>query len=131
MFDIDHFKKVNDTYGHLAGDRVLVAVAAAARRALREGDVLVRYGGEEFVAVLPGASLDDAAQIAERIRHACADLEIQDAGAAIRVTLSAGVTSWPMIPAKEELEVVRRADEALYAAKNAGRNRVVRAHEAG
>ena len=70
MLDLDHFKAVNDIYGHLVGDRVLRAVARACRRVIREGDVLVRYGGEEFLVLLPGAGVDDVMQIGERIRRA-------------------------------------------------------------
>lgn len=127
LFDVDHFKRVNDGHGHLVGDRVLIAVARAARKALREGDVLVRYGGEEFFAVLPGAGLEDATRIAERIRFAAAECEVEDGPTRVRVTLSAGVACWPVVPAGDELELVQRADEALYTAKRAGRDRAVSA----
>ena len=125
MLDIDHFKKVNDIYGHLAGDRVLISAARAARSALREGDILVRYGGEEFLAVLPLASKENAQRVGERIRRMVEDTSVSEGDQVIRVTISVGVVSYPELDAKDELELVKRADEALYSAKQAGRNRVV------
>jgi len=125
MFDIDHFKKVNDTYGHLAGDRVLIAVAKTARAALREGDILVRYGGEEFLALLPAASKENIAMVAERLRRLVEDTVTADGDQEIRVTLSAWCTSYPEFEVPSEQDLVRRADEALYSAKETGRNHVV------
>jgi two-component system cell cycle response regulator len=90
MFDIDRFKSINGTYGHLAGDRVLVGVAKSARAVLREGDVLVRYGGEEFLVVLPGASRDNAAHTGERLRRIVEETGIRDGTQEIRVTVSVG-----------------------------------------
>jgi two-component system, cell cycle response regulator len=124
MFDIDHFKPVNDTWGHLAGDRILVRTARTVERVLREGDVLVRYGGEEFLVLLPGAPLEEAASVAERVRRAVEAMEISGDGPE-RITVSVGVGAVPM-PGVESADVLlQRVDEALYQAKAAGRNRVV------
>lgn len=125
MFDIDHFKKVNDTYGHLAGDRVLVNVAKTARLAMREGDVLMRYGGEEFLVILPAASKENSRSVGERLRRMVEDTTLAEGDQAVRVTISVGVTSYPELDATDEQALVKRADEALYSAKESGRNRVV------
>lgn len=125
LFDLDHFKAVNDTWGHLAGDRVLMWAARQARLVLRQGDVLVRYGGEEFLAVLPFAGEEEAAEAAERIRQAIAASPVPNGREAIPVTVSAGVAGWPQSAAESELDLVDLADAALYFAKRAGRNRVV------
>lgn len=125
VFDIDHFKSVNDTYGHLVGDRVLSHVAQQARLRLREGDVLMRYGGEEFVAVLPGASVSDAAAIAERMRRAVEESMTADGERQVRVTISLGVAARPECNVESETDLLGLADSALYRAKQGGRNRVV------
>ncbi len=127
MFDIDHFKAVNDTYGHLVGDRVLVGVARAARQRLREGDVLVRYGGEEFLAILPGASAADAAGLCERIRRAVEDCAVRSGDQVVRCTVSLGHADLLSAGDVDADAVVALADAALYEAKRAGRNRVRRA----
>lgn len=126
LFDIDHFKAINDTHGHLAGDRVLMWVARQARVSLRQGDVLIRYGGEEFLAVLPFAGEDEAAAAAERVRQAVAAMPLPNGRETIPVTLSAGVAGWPPTAAESETELIDLADAALYFAKRSGRNRVVR-----
>ncbi len=124
MVDIDHFKAVNDTYGHLVGDRVLRAVAGACRRVVREGDVLVRYGGEEFLVLLPGAGRDDVLQIAERIRRAVSETTVEDGTSRLNVTVSVGATTFrDTVETPEAL--VALADRALYDAKDGGRNRLV------
>ncbi|MGC8758881.1 MAG: diguanylate cyclase [Bryobacteraceae bacterium] len=125
LLDIDHFKTINDTWGHLAGDRVLIGVVRQARALLRQGDVLVRYGGEEFLAILPFAGEEEAAEAAERIRRAVAAAPVPDGREMIAVTVSAGVAAWPQAPAETEMELIDLADAALYFAKRAGRNRVV------
>jgi two-component system cell cycle response regulator len=125
MFDIDHFKGVNDTYGHLAGDRVLSWVTKVARTVLREGDVFIRYGGEEFLSVLPGASREDLTKIAERLRRVVEDTFVKDGDQTIRVTVSVGAASYPESGVEGEQELVQRADDGLYTAKESGRNRVV------
>ena len=123
MLDIDHFKAVNDTYGHLVGDRVLRAVAGACRRVIREGDVLVRYGGEEFLVLLPGAGRDDVAQAAERIRRAVSETTVEDGTSRITVTVSVGATTYQDATETPDA-LVAIADRALYEAKDGGRNRV-------
>lgn len=125
MLDLDHFKAVNDTYGHLVGDRVLQTVARATRQVLREGDVLLRYGGEEFIIILPGAGRDDLLQMAERVRRAVAEAETSEAGQRIPVTVSIGGSGLPDKNATDPTELIRMADVALYASKESGRNRCV------
>jgi diguanylate cyclase (GGDEF)-like protein len=124
MFDLDHFKRINDTHGHLAGDHVLREVAALAQRHARPGEVFARYGGEEFALLMPGADLRGAAALAEEIRAEVAAHAFAFEGQTIAVTISAGVAQ-----ADEDTlgadELIRSADEHLYAAKRGGRNRVV------
>ena len=124
MVDIDHFKKINDTHGHQAGDAVLRELAARLRNSLRPYDVLGRYGGEEFLVLLPGTDFIDARAVAERARAAIESQAFDAAGTAIRVTVSIGVAS--ATGGAETMEnFIGRADKALYTAKNAGRNRVM------
>lgn len=125
MLDIDHFKKVNDTYGHLAGDRVLIQLAKTARAALREGDILMRYGGEEFLVLLPAASKENSRAVGEKLRRMVEDSSVADGDQVIRVTISIGVTSYPELEVTGEQDLVKRADEALYQAKESGRNKVI------
>ncbi len=125
MMDIDHFKSINDTYGHLVGDRVLGQIAESTYRALREGDLMVRYGGEEFLIILPGASCANSTQLAERIRRLIAETTVRDGEQCIHFTASLGITAFPEDNVEGELELVKHADDALYAAKNQGRNQVV------
>jgi len=127
LFDIDFFKRVNDTHGHAAGDEVLRGVAATAREALRESDLLGRWGGEEFLAVLPDTNLDGAGAMAERLRHALESMRVQFEGSTFTATVSLGVVE--ALPgrdpdARDAERMVARADEVLYRAKSAGRNRV-------
>ncbi len=122
--DIDHFKRVNDTHGHAAGDVVLAEVAARAQRALRAEDLLARIGGEELAALLPGANLAAAAEVAERIRYAVSDASIPVAGAAVDVSVSLGCAALSA-EEKDAAAMLARADARLYDAKRAGRNRVV------
>lgn len=127
LFDLDHFKRVNDTYGHDAGDVVLRTVAMVARANFRSFDLLVRHGGEEFLAVLPGSSSDEAVTVAEKVRQAIenAEMKLPD-GTTLRVTASFGCAGMSA-PAHPDLltELVKKADLALYSAKAAGRNCVV------
>ncbi len=125
MMDIDHFKQINDTYGHLVGDRLLVAITRIAKTILREGDVLIRYGGEEFLAVLPAASAEDLRLVGDRLRRVVEDTSVADGSQTIRATISLGAASYPSSVVEKEEELVHRADEALYEAKAAGRNRLV------
>ncbi len=127
MMDLDHFKQVNDTYGHLAGDRVLLRIARVARSVLREGDIMVRYGGEEFLAILPGASRHDVTNVGERLRRKVSETSIEEGDESIKVTISLGGISFPENDVPNETELVNRADQALYQAKESGRNCVVMA----
>lgn len=124
LFDLDHFKSVNDSYGHLIGDQVLASVAEILQASARQGDIVGRFGGEEFVAFLPGASLDAVATFAERVRTAVETARIEAAETCIHVTISAGVAAIPSC-ANSLNEAIRIADDRLYAAKRGGRNRVV------
>ena len=123
MFDLDHFKSVNDTYGHLAGDQVLQAVCRSARLVMREGDILIRYGGEEFLIVLPGAGTVDLRQMAERLRHAVNEASVPVNGQRLQVTISLGGAGLPNDRIGNPSELIAAADAALYAAKEAGRDR--------
>ena len=125
MLDLDHFKRINDTYGHLAGDDVLKAFASLVRTCLRKEDLLARYGGEEFVVLLPGASETDAATLGERIREEVAAHPLDANGHLVRVTVSVGVAAESGDTLASLEAMLGRADEALYVAKNQGRNRVV------
>jgi two-component system cell cycle response regulator len=121
MIDIDHFKQTNDEHGHQTGDEVLQKVASVMRRCTRQSDLLARFGGEEFVIVLPETPLFEALQFAEKIRSSVA---AQALPGDIRATVSIGIAAMPhtMFPSPESL--LRAADEALYRAKESGRNRV-------
>lgn len=124
MFDIDHFKQVNDTYGHVAGDRVLKNITTYIRHGMREGDILLRYGGEEFLVILPGASKEDVFVVAERVRHIVRDQKTHYGEAQIGVTISAGVDAMPESVVSTDQELITNADEALYRSKNSGRDKV-------
>lgn len=121
--DIDHFKKINDTYGHQVGDKLLVETASLMKRSTRGMDIVCRYGGEEFIMVLPGADAASAARRAETIRQECARVILSHAGEDLTVTISFGVASYPE-HGKNAEEIIIKADKALYQSKEAGRNRV-------
>ncbi len=124
LLDIDHFKKINDTYGHLAGDAVLKELALTVRARTRREDVFARYGGEEFALLLPEVDQKGAMLLAEKARKLVEKHRFQFDGAHIVVTMSAGVAT--MVKKTENPnELIRRADEKLYEAKTGGRNRVV------
>jgi two-component system, cell cycle response regulator len=126
MFDLDQFKSVNDTYGHQVGDKVLREFADVIRGVAREVDRIGRFGGEEFLVLLPGTVLDAAVTFAERARQQVEAIEFEHEGGTLRRTLSAGVAAWPHPRIKDRSQLVKAADDALYAAKALGRNRVVR-----
>jgi two-component system, cell cycle response regulator len=127
MVDLDHFKAVNDTYGHQAGDTVLREVTTRMGEVIRPYDSLGRYGGEEFLLVLSGCDLRDTEALAERVRaHVCQTPVVVDAGP-VTVTLSLGVAQWQMGRGMTAEDLIRAADDALYAAKHRGRNQVVAA----
>lgn len=123
FIDLDHFKEINDTYGHLAGDACLRAVIAPIQAELRHSDAIGRYGGEEFVAILDGADAAAAESIARRILQRVADLMVEGHGPPIRLTCSIGVAASDALGVWGE-QLIARADAAVYAAKSSGRNRV-------
>jgi diguanylate cyclase (GGDEF)-like protein len=122
MFDLDHFKQVNDTYGHIAGDYVLKEVATLVRSRLRPDDVIARYGGEEFAVALPETELKGAAVIAEELRRLIAEHVFEFEGERIPVTVSIGCTQ--LRGEDDAVKLVKAADTKLYEAKRGGRNRV-------
>ncbi len=125
MLDIDHFKKVNDTHGHAAGDSVLRQLGALLIDETRDVDIVARYGGEEFVITLPETTIEPAKQVAERIRSRIADAPFTlPHGETIHLTISIGVSCFPNAAAAKSEEILERADRALYIAKRLGRNRV-------
>lgn len=123
MLDIDHFKRVNDTYGHQAGDQVIEQVASLVREHVRDSDVAGRYGGEEFAVVLSDTDKVGARFFAERLRKAVEALEVRHAGHSIRFTISLGIADLST-PSVSHADLIAWADQALYASKSAGRNRV-------
>ena len=123
MLDLDHFKRVNDTYGHLTGDEVLVSFTRLIRDCVRRGDLIVRYGGEEFCVLLPGTPLSAATALAERIRATTASSALT--AKPFKVTVSIGLTAFTGDAVTALGDLLARADEALYRAKGEGRNCVV------
>ena len=124
MLDVDHFKQINDRYGHICGDQVLIALARQLEKAMRPTDILARYGGEEFCILLPMTDLDEAKVLAERLRQQVAKLAIAcpKVGERIQITISLGIATWRSGDSGQD--IIRRADEALYRAKQKGRDRV-------
>jgi diguanylate cyclase (GGDEF)-like protein len=134
MLDIDHFKRVNDTYGHQAGDVTLSTLGSLVKTGLRKLDVIARYGGEEFLVICPNTAINGAALVAERIRQLVEShrVEISDSSGGkqiIQITISIGVASISAIADSQE-KLVQAADQALYRAKSDGRNRVIAAETA-
>ena len=123
LFDIDHFKRINDMHGHLAGDFVLKEVARIVQARIRRDEVFARYGGEEFAIILPETSLEGAATLAETLREKVAENSFVFQADSIRVTISLGVALMQEND-RQANDLIKRADERLYAAKNSGRNRV-------
>lgn len=126
LFDVDHFKKLNDSYGHLAGDAALVQLCDMAKQSLRDSDVLCRYGGEEFAIILSQTEPADARLIAEEIRRRVAQTPVLHAENTIAMTVSLGISAQTGGESKATKEaLIVQADKALYSAKHGGRNRVV------
>ncbi|MGQ9632320.1 MAG: diguanylate cyclase [bacterium] len=123
MVDIDDFKRINDTYGHPFGDKVLIGVAQSMKHSLRELDTIARYGGEEFIIILPGADSEIARTVAERLRQNIAKLTFKTRDDAVKITVSLGTCTFKDSMGLEEF--IERADRALYAAKKGGKNRVI------
>ncbi len=128
LIDLDHFKRINDTFGHQRGDDALRHVVGVAQDCLREGDILGRLGGEEFAIALPNANQHEAEQIASRLRQAIAAQPLQYAGTLLPLTTSIGVAAW--LPPESPDSLLHRADKAMYQAKRQGRNCVVLAPQA-
>ncbi len=122
-FDLDHFKAVNDTYGHLVGDRVLRQATDAARTALRDGDVIIRSGGEEFLVLLPGAGARDVEAIGERLRRCVSAAAVATAEGNVGITVSLGGVSFPRTEASRPEDLLEKVDRAVYRSKERGRDR--------
>jgi diguanylate cyclase (GGDEF)-like protein len=126
MLDIDHFKTVNDDHGHLAGDAVLVHLAQLLMRAVRNEDVVARFGGEELAVILRAIPIEQAMQLAERLRKLVDGSPVEYADKTLHATVSIGVAGYPTTNAETVDALVDAADQALYRAKHGGRNRVAR-----
>ncbi len=124
LLDLDYFKKINDLYGHSIGDQALILMAQTTLKSLRNSDFFCRFGGEEFVVILPETTLSEASEIAERLRFNLAEVSLFSQSETISFTVSIGVTSSTPSPCAFDL-LLNRADQALYQAKHQGRNRVV------
>jgi two-component system chemotaxis response regulator CheY len=122
--DLDHFKRINDTYGHAAGDMALCEAVSRMRALLRPYDAIGRYGGEEFLIVLPGCTAQDALRLAERLRLGISQETVTIPGGRVVVTSSLGVAARDTVAAPDATSLVRAADAALYRAKACGRNRI-------
>jgi diguanylate cyclase (GGDEF)-like protein len=125
MLDLDLFKRINDTHGHLAGDYVLTTFASSVISTIRREDVFARYGGEEFALISRGLEEEAAKHFGERVRRAIERYPFRFQGREMHVTVSVGVASLPYAPVTDHIQLVAAADKALYAAKDGGRNRVV------
>jgi diguanylate cyclase (GGDEF)-like protein len=124
MIDLDHFKRVNDTYGHEAGDEVLKALATALAEQCRRGDFACRYGGEEFVVVMPNINTDTAYERAEKIRQSLNSLDVPYGHYHLTTTVSIGIACYPINGDTRE-SILRAADRAMYGAKAAGRDHIL------
>lgn len=124
ILDIDHFKHINDTLGHLAGDEALKAISVLLKQETRASDLVIRYGGEEFIVILPQSSIDETEDTAEKLRKAVEALDIPALGGE-SITISLGVAM--LGKGEDKNGIINRADNALYRAKEEGRNRVCRA----
>lgn len=122
LMDIDKFKNFNDTFGHLAGDEVILSLAKALKHTLREGDVLSRFGGEEFTVMLPETGREDALITAERLRKVVETMEVEYQGTIMKVTISLGISTYDWVEKINETTMIERADKSLYKSKKSGRN---------
>ncbi len=129
MMDLDRFKSINDTYGHPTGDVILYETARIIKETAREIDMPGRYGGEEFIAILPGTEEESAEAFAERVRQAVEGHVFRDGATEVRMTVSCGVASFPAPGVDAPEALLKAADEALYQAKHGGRNQVVRSSQ--
>lgn len=125
MMDLDKFKDVNDTHGHLAGDKVLSSFAKMVQKSIRNEDVFARYGGEEFAIITRAISRPDVYHFADRLRQEASQLVIESDGVRIPITVSMGIATIPEDPASTPQELIKAADDMLYEAKRGGRNRVI------
>jgi two-component system cell cycle response regulator len=126
MLDVDHFKELNDLHGHLAGDAVLAHLASVLQKAVRNEDIVARFGGDEFVIVLRAIGIEQAAALGERLRKLVEGTVTRYRGRELRTTVSIGAAGFPTTWAETVEQLVEAADQALYRAKHAGRNRVAR-----
>jgi diguanylate cyclase (GGDEF)-like protein len=125
LIDIDHFKSINDEFGHGTGDRVLIDTTYILKNGIRETDTCARWGGEEFLICLPHTRIDDAVKVAEKLRQSVAENTITCEGADVRITISAGVARYKQGYGVDDF--ISAADDSLYEAKRLGRNRVAKA----
>jgi diguanylate cyclase (GGDEF)-like protein len=125
MVDIDSFKRVNDNYGHVVGDKAIILTSSIIKGALREGDIAIHYGGDEFLVILHGASSDNATKVCERIRNQVQDSILKEGDLQISISVSIGICSYPEQLPGNEVQLIDMADQALYNAKKTGRNKVV------
>jgi two-component system, cell cycle response regulator len=123
MLDLDNFKKINDNYGHLSGDKVIISAVTETQKILRDSDIIMRFGGEEFLIVLPGVSAKHAVITGERICQAVADYELHDGVDIIKITVSIGISCYPDKRIDSPDKLIQLADKALYCSKENGRNR--------
>lgn len=124
MADLDHFKKINDTYGHPAGDRVLSEIGRMLKECFRQSDLVCRYGGEEFAVILPNTRIEEARTVCERLREMVAGYAFEYEAAQFQMTVSIGIAKLDGFESKTPMELVAKADQALYRAKGGGRNLV-------
>ncbi len=125
MVDIDYFKKINDTYGHQAGDFILKTLASLLVQNIRVSDLAMRYGGEEFLLVFNGASAIDTYQIMDKLRAMAETMRLQYGSFDLKITFSCGISSYPSEKVNDVNDLIQQADAGLYRAKETGRNRIV------
>ncbi len=132
MLDIDHFKSINDMFGHQVGDEILMDIGAILKDTKRKSDVPGSYGGEEFIIMLPDSESNGALIVAERFRQNVEDYPFEDGeGNRLFVTVSIGVATYPSDEISSSADLIKKADDALYEAKESGRNKVIVSKEGG